>query len=411
MSEDKTVIKIPPPEYPTARRLTFVFAVIAAAESYADYNIENDMVVINEPPQSLIPKTFKGIVNIHEVRKEVYGKDVLPSPPLRFNINDYKWVGNRLSSNLGFTIKYDETICDFFIKVMDAVSDLIINEPKNFSEEMNAVTLAGDTLYLGTKSKALFPQLQIFKIEKYKHGKEYLGLTTFRGDMKISSVWYGILGGGWLATFAGYTGNILTNVIIDDYTSYSALINKNAGMLKEALSEYSCLPLKVKEIPSHGEAYTLLSALQIDPNKLRYVTQYSIRYSKITLENNTYTVMEEIPFDVSPIHMVIQRLLTEKTYEPLRDVMENLLRCTLRAYANPKMLTEYCKKCWGSASTMAAMVRSLWNVLMGVNPHANIYTLVRLSPSEENSRNFRQQHIVRLLYRFVSEAFKMEVLL
>ncbi|MCR6624607.1 MAG: hypothetical protein NDF58_08545 [archaeon YNP-LCB-024-027] len=408
MSENKTIIKIPPLEYPTARRLTFIFAVIAAAESYADYNIENDMVVINEPPQSLIPKTFKRIVNIHEVRKKVYGKDVLPSPPLRFNINDYKWVGKRLSLNLSFTIKDDESICDFFIKVMDAISDLTINEPEIFSEEMNAVTLAEDTLYLGTKNKALFPQLQIFKIEKYKHGKEYLGLATFRGDMKISPVWYGVLGGGWLATFAGYIGNILTNVIIDDYTSYSALIGKNAGKLTEALSEYSCLPLKVKEAPSHGEAYTLLSALQIDPNKLRYAVQYSIRYSKITLGNNTYTVTEEIPFDVSPIHMVIQKLLTEDTYKPLKNVMENLLRCTLRAYANPKMLTEYCKKNWGNASTMATMVRSLWNVLMGINPHANIYTLVRLSPSEEDSYNFRQQNIVRLLYRLVSEAFKVE---
>ncbi|MCS7369558.1 MAG: hypothetical protein NDF57_07595, partial [archaeon GBS-70-058] len=227
MGEDKTIIKIPPPEYPTPRRLTFIFAVIAATESPAEYNVTNDMVVINESPQSLIPKTFKRIIGIHEDRKKVYGKDILPSPMLKFNINDYNWVGKRLSLNLSFTIKDDESICDFFIKVMDAISDIIVNEPKIFSEEMSAVTLAGDTLYLGTKSKALFPQLQIFKVEKYKHGKEYLSLTTFRGDMKISPIWYGVLGGGWLATFAGYIGNILTNVIIDDYISYSALINKN----------------------------------------------------------------------------------------------------------------------------------------------------------------------------------------
>jgi hypothetical protein len=408
MNKEKTIIRIPLPEFPTARRLTLIFSVIATTETYANYNIEDNMIIIDEPPQSLIPKTFKRIMNIHEVRKKAYGKDSLPSPPLKFNINDYKWVGERLSSNLNFTIKSDESICDFFIKVMNAISDMTANSPEIFFEEANTVSLIDDALYLGTKSRATFPQLQIFKVEKYKYGKDYLNLTTFKGDMRISPIWYGILGGGWLATFAGYIGNVITSITIDDYIAYSALINKNVGMLAEALSEYSCLPLraKMRDPPSHNEAYTLLSALQIDPNKLSYVTQYPIRYSKIILkEDRTYTIVEEVPFDLSPIYMSIRKLLTDEKYKPLKNVIEDFLRCTLRAYANPIMLTEYCKKNWGSTSTMAIMVRSLWNILMGINPYANMYLLVRLSP-KEGTHNFRQY--VKLLYRLLSESAKLE---
>ncbi len=428
MDEQTTVLKIPYIEYPTVRRLSLAFAVAMASEAYEeayDFDFKENMLIVKEPVEKILPRTFDSIIDIYKSRKYALGKEVSGCPKLITNINDYTNVGERLAKKLGFTINKRISICEFFVQVIEKVKDLAYKNPMLVKNELRTVKSEDGVLYLGTegndkigeknsrlpkrkssraKDKATISHLQLFKLEKYEYGKDHLSYTSFKGSVEISPVWYGVLSAGWLLTFAGYRGGTILNVIIDDHIALSRLIKKDVGRLMSALKEYTVVPFKANYPPTHTEAYLLMLALSIDPRRLVDIMSVPLRYSRTVYveSNHTYTIIEEFNMDVSPIYKSISIILTQEKYVKLVNAIKHLLGCTLRAYAGEG--DERCYEHWGDVSNMSSMVRSLWNIIMNMDPYTNAYKLIRLSPSE--GYNFRDPNLAKLLFDWIREIRK-----
>ncbi|MGC9115908.1 MAG: hypothetical protein ACP5HH_07945 [Fervidicoccaceae archaeon] len=400
MEERGFIMKIPPFEFQTARRLSLYFASFMASYAPSGVNIAGDSLVFSGSPDLVLNGAFSSIIDMYKSKLLATNSERLPCPRIKVNINDYKWVAQRLSSKLGFSISDDDTICSFFKKVVDSMP-VYISRIGNIAleTELKSINLSGDTLYLGG-DMADFAQLQVLKLEKYEYGRNYLSLK-FKGDMKISPLWYGILGGGWLASFSGYFGDTLLSLLIDENLILSEIQNiGSASVITSVIEDFSEAPIKVKEPPSHGEAYTLLLFLNMSPQILGRAGVISLSYQRITVGNNAYIVTEEIPISLSSLYQMLQPLITGVEYGTLKKSIEDLLKCTLRSAAGRS--SAICQEKWGDLSTMSAMVRSLWNILSGIDPYGNVYRLSRLSGDAEYT--FRDPRVLRQLMKLIKRA-------
>ncbi len=329
---------------------------------------------------------------------EILEDSPTPAAP-KMHQND-RQVLFKASSILGVSVRGDESYTQVFKLVAESTRRRL-EDPDvcaSIVRELAIMRTTGKTVELGSQTLA---PLQVFKLEKYEYGKDYLRLADLKADLRMSPAWLALCAAGWLASYMGNPGTLVYSLPPDEYIlkaftdpSTLEMIMRPGGL--STYWDYFAAPSKARYTNNPPEAYMLYIALTLPLGDLSLETSLPpFRLLRVSFDGRRFTALEDTIMDLSQAIAFAKRI---PPGSPLHDAIIRLLNCVLRSYQERP--DERCKSDFGDFDVMLRMTKIIYMAaIQSLRPETAVYRLARLSPYPVEGRvpPFRRPRVLRSL--------------
>ncbi len=318
-----------------------------------------------------------------------------PKPPAPAMHQNDRAVASKMWEKLGGGRVEARDYTSFFEGLVKTARGMLSgDECMGVVSDLSRVRIKPKAIELGEET---FAPLQVFKIEKYEYGKDFLDLRGIKADLRMSAPWTSLAASGWLLSYMGNPGALLYSLPPDDYVipslydkSLRELVLRPGGV---PYPLYYSAPSKIGTQPNPPEAYGILLALTMPLGDIRVEAGLPpLRMIRVLFDGRRFTALEDSVLDTSPLIVFAKRL---SVYPEASNTIRSLARCTLMAYSG--RLSNWCRDNFGDFEDLVRMIKAIYGAAMGsLRPETTIYMLARLSPTPmgEHVPPFRRHRIL-----------------
>lgn len=331
-------------------------------------------------------------------------------PAPRMHQND-RGVFAKIFGSLGMELRRESPYHEAFTVLVEVFSRKLEDpeECREVARELATGRITAKGIELGSK---VFAPLQIFKVEKYEYGKDYMRLAGLKADLMMSPAWISLAAAGWLAAYMGNPGVLVYSLPPDEYMvgALEDAVARETILRPGRLSsywDYYSAPSKMRFASGFQEAYQLLLALNMPLGDLSLEAGLPpFRVLRVAFDGRRFTVVEDAVLDMSRVVAFARRI---SVHGDLEAAVRRLAECALQAYAGRRSKT--CADAFGDLDTLVRMVKILYSAVMGgVRPETAVYMLARLSPQPVGERlpPFRKPWILRELMEAIQPGLQIK---
>ncbi|RLE38704.1 hypothetical protein DRJ17_03155 [Candidatus Woesearchaeota archaeon] len=260
--------------------------------------------------------------------------------------------------------------------------------------------------------------LQVFKLEKYEYGRDFLNLSKIKGDIKLSPYWMAIVAGGWLLSYMGVKGGYLTYSLPPEELIEHALYSRE-GMyaimttygVNDPIAAYRSdgilsSPSRIRSSSVLPSAYQILLALENASTNIG-PEGFSLRIVRVSYDGKRFTVVEDSIINLSTLMDFAKALIAS---DEATSAVRRLAECAIQGYE--KQMRERCKQAFADTSTAIKMINLLYRAAIGSElPERAVYQLARLSPMPRDNfmPPFKKQRVLEWIYKSLAGASRLEL--
>ena len=285
-------------------------------------------------------------------------------------------------------------------KIIEGALEDSESKPDEWINSLSMMSIESDgSIHFGNTSKTKISNLQLFKVEKYEHGKGF-GDLKVKADFIFDEKWFSLVIAGFCLTYSAFTqGEIILSIVPEEVLIRSLRDREYKRAVKELTGSNNLLvsffgergifrlPEKINLPPNPIDAYSILLGIALK-NEGFVIEGFPYVLARLRFTGQTFTLLEKSDIRIEPF-LDFAKKLSKKTLEVLREFLVGTIM--LSYYRNDYYASKY-----GDYSVCYRLVQSLYQTILGSRkPEETVYIMARSLP--ENSP-LRDEWILRDIY-------------
>lgn len=321
------IFKLPPPGL-IIRDLTInALSPLSSLQKVKSIRNEGDKVVLE------IPQGYEGeaLCEIFQVSLFVANTKIKSMFSPRMGKNDANTIV-KFGEEIRKPINKDISILEFAYHVINWANNESLNRTNEFIMSFNSLKIKPSSLILGGER---FAALQLFKVEKYEYGKDYMkSHDEIKMQIRYDIHWLALLMAGFVLTYSGFLNNEMIFITYPEEVIFHERFAETTHAFLPIRIFYnsekgiSILAHRVGTFDQPLAFFQLLSFELVHewhPNfRFDLLSQALIHMYRVRI-GNTYTLVEKNIADLAPFTRFAYKLITSGNIETLRKI-ENLLK-------------------------------------------------------------------------------------